>query len=191
MSSSPATLPGSQARVTPSESVQQMVLQSGDVSAYELQDQGGEKLREQFPSAGTPHRKAVVALVRKNWLASRHSVLLDQSNNYRVLSDVNLFKTAAAAHKIWKLEIQKKGVTRLQVPTGAPPKSVLFAWVDGGDLQYWLGWQRDRVIAYVALSSDSGTTDAPSATAIQSLNLAAHALDAKVRGALLIASPNA
>ena len=60
----------------------------------------------QRPAAkkGTPHYAVANQLVRASWLASEHSIVIRSADGHAaIVSDANLFKSEAAAARIWTL----------------------------------------------------------------------------------------
>jgi hypothetical protein len=71
---------------------------------YSLRSDGAETLQDQLPSKGTRHYAVLRRLVGMSWIASEHSDVISADGRVQLLSDANLFKSAPAAQRIWKLE---------------------------------------------------------------------------------------
>jgi hypothetical protein len=82
-----------------------MVLNDGDIPGFALHSDGREKLKDQLPKKGTPHYAVAKRLVTANWLASEHSIVIRSADGKAaVISEANLFKSTAAAARIWNSE---------------------------------------------------------------------------------------
>jgi hypothetical protein len=139
-----------------------MVLNNGDIPGFSLQSDGAEKLKDQLPKEGTPHYAATKRLVTANWLASEHSIVIrDADGRVPLVSDANLFKSTAAAARIWLLEQAPSPGTRMRrlaTPAGAPA-GARYVYANNGRLAaFQLGWRRGPVIAFVFLGAHPGET---------------------------------
>jgi hypothetical protein len=142
-----------------------MVLNDGDIPGFALQSDGAEKLKDQLPKKGTPHYAATTRLVKANWLASEHSIVIRAADGKApVFSDANLFKTTKEALHIWKLEqFPPPGVRmkRLRPPVGSPA-GAKYVYENNGKLAgFELGWRRGPVIASVFLGAHPHETFTP------------------------------
>ena len=139
-----------------------MVLNTDDIPGFTLQSDGPEKLKDQLPKKGTPHYAVANQLVRANWLASEHSIVIRSADgNAAIVSDANLFKSEAAAARIWTLEnYADPGVRirRLPTPAGAPVGARYAYETNGKRAGFQLLWRRGSVIAYVFLGAHPGET---------------------------------
>jgi hypothetical protein len=139
-----------------------MVLNDGDIPGFSLQSDAAEKLKDQLPKKGTSHYAAAKRLVTANWLASEQSIGIRTADGKApVVSDANLFKSTAAAARIWRLEQSPTpGVRmkRLRPPAGSPT-GARYIYANNGKLAgFQLGWRRGPVIAYVFLGAHPGET---------------------------------
>jgi hypothetical protein len=131
------------------DKVTQMVLQDGDLPGYDLQSTGGETLKDQLPPPKLPQAAVAAQLVRANWIASEHSVLVSADHRTIIFSDANLFRAAPAARRLWALELAKVpgAVTRrLRVPTGAPAGSRLTYERQGAHAGFQIAWRQGPVV---------------------------------------------
>jgi hypothetical protein len=139
-----------------------MVLNDGDIPGFALHSDGREKLKDQLPKKGTPHYAVAKRLVTANWLASEHSIVIRSADGKAaVISEANLFKSTAAAARIWKLEnYADPGVRirRLPAPAGAPAGARYVYETNGKLAGFELEWRRGPVIAYVFLGAHPGET---------------------------------
>jgi hypothetical protein len=129
--------------------VTQMVLEDGDLPGYRLQSTGGETLKDQLPPPKLPQAALARRLVRANWIASEHSVLVATDHRTIVFSDANLFRAAPAARRIWALELAKVPgtVTRfLKVPAAAPAGARFAYQRQGSHAGFQVGWRQGPVI---------------------------------------------
>jgi len=142
-----------------------MVLNDGDIPGFALQRDGAETLKDQLPRKGARHYAVAKRLVTANWLASEHSIVIRSADGKApVISDANLFKSAAAAARIWTLEQSPTpGVRMKQLPTPAgSPNGASYDYENNGKLAgFTLGWRRGPVIAYVFLGAHPGETFSP------------------------------
>jgi hypothetical protein len=138
------------------EQVNDMVLNTGDLPGYTLHSEGLETLKDQLPPKGFPHLAATTRIVRANWLASKHSIVISADGRVPLISDANLFKSASAAKRIWQLEQLPPPGTRLRrlpEPAGLPQGSEFFFLSDGQHGEVRVDWREGNVIAYVALGA--------------------------------------
>jgi hypothetical protein len=138
--------------------VTNMVLNTGDLPGFTLHSDGPETLKDQLPPKGLPHFAAATRIVRANWLASQHSIVISADGRVPLLSDANLFKSASAAKRIWQLEQLPPPGTRLRrlpKPAGLPQGSDFFFLSNGHHGEVRVDWREGNVIAYVALGAHS------------------------------------
>jgi hypothetical protein len=136
------------------DQVTRMVLQDGDLPGYSVQSTGGEPLKDQLPPPKLPQAALAGRLVRANWLASEHSVLVSANHRSILISDVNLFRAAAPVSRLWGLELAKVPgtVTRfLTVPPGAPAGAKLSYQRQGAHAGFALAWRQGPVVALEVL----------------------------------------
>lgn len=142
-----------------------MVLNDGDIPGFSLQSDAAEKLKDQLPKKGTAHYVAAKRLVTANWLASEHSIVIRTADGRApVFSDANLFKSTAAAARIWRLELAPTPGVRmkkLRPPAGSPTGARYVYANDGKVAGFQLGWRRGPVIAYVFLGAHPGEAFTP------------------------------
>jgi hypothetical protein len=146
------------------DKVTQMVLADGDLPGYRLQSTGSETIKDQLPPPKLPHAALARRLVRANWIASEHSVLAATGARILVLSDANLFRSAAAAHRIWDIELHKVPgtLTRfLKVPAGAPAGAVFAYERQGVRAGFQFGWRQGPVIGFAIIVVSPKTTFSP------------------------------
>jgi hypothetical protein len=107
-----------------------------------------------LPPKRTPRYALIKRVVSANWLASEHSDVISSDGKVQLLSDANLFKSAAAVRKVWKLEqtpIPGTVFRKLHVPAGAP-NAALFVYVrQGTHAAFQIGWPQGRAIGYTIL----------------------------------------
>jgi hypothetical protein len=139
-----------------------MVLNTGDIPGFSLQSDGAEKLADQLPKEGTPHYAVAKRLVTANWLASEHSIVIRRADGRAaIVSDANLFKSEAAAARIWQLENYAGPgirIRRLPMPAGAPTGARYAYETNGRRAGFQLIWRRGSVIAYVFIGAHPGET---------------------------------
>jgi hypothetical protein len=139
-----------------------MVLNTGDIPGFSLQSDGAEKLADQLPKEGTPHYAVAKRLVTANWLASEHSIVIRRADGKAaIVSDANLFKSEAAAARIWQLENYADPgirIRRLPMPAGAPTGARYAYETNGRRAGFQLIWRRGSVIAYVFIGAHPGET---------------------------------
>jgi hypothetical protein len=129
--------------------VTQMVLTDADLPGFRLQSTGAETLKEQLPPPGLPQVGLARRLVRANWIASEHSILIAGDGHTIVYSDANLFRQPAAAQRIWALELHKAPgvVTRyLKIPPGAPAGARFAYQRQGAHAGFQIAWRQGPVI---------------------------------------------
>ena len=129
--------------------VTQMVLTDADLPGFRLQSTGAETLEQQLPPQGLAQVGLARRLVRANWIASEHSILIAGDGHTIVYSDANLFRQPAAAQRIWTLELHKIPgiVTRfLKVPAGAPAGARFAYQRQGAHAGFQIGWRQGSVI---------------------------------------------
>jgi hypothetical protein len=150
---SSASSASSQPQLSPTvvgrDKVTQMVLQGGDLTGYDLQSTGDETLKDQLPPPQTPHAALAARLVRANWIASAHSLLVSSDHRTIVFSDANLFKSAAVARRLWVLESARLPgqVTRnLAVPASAPTGAHFTYQRKGSHAGFSLAWRQGPVV---------------------------------------------
>jgi hypothetical protein len=136
------------------DQVTNMVLTDGDLPGFSLHSTGAETLADQLPPKRTPRYGLMKRAVSASWLASEHSDVISADGRVQLISDANLFRSAGAAHHVWRLEqtpIPGTVFRRLRVPAGAP-SGALFAYErEGTHAGFEIGWQQGRVIAYTIL----------------------------------------
>ena len=139
-----------------------MVLNDGDIPGFALQSDGAEELKDQLPKKGTPHYAVAKRLVRANWLASEHSIVIRSADgNAAIVSDANLFKSTEAAARIWELENYANPgirIRRLPMPAGAPVGARYAYETNGKRAGFQLVWRRGSVIAYIFIGAHPGET---------------------------------
>jgi hypothetical protein len=141
-----------------------MVLADGDLPGYRLQSTGGETIKDQLPPAKLPQAALARKLVRANWIASEHSVLSATTGRVLIFSDANLFRSAAAAHRIWDIELHKVPgtITRfLDVPAGSPRGAVFAYERQGTHAGFQFGWRQGPVIGFTILFVPPRATFSP------------------------------
>ncbi len=146
------------------DEVARMVLADGDLPGYRLQSTGGETIKDQLPPANLPQAGLARRLVRANWIASEHSVLTANGARVLIFSDANLFRSAAAAHRIWDIELHKVPgtVTRfLKVPAGSPAGAVFAYERQGTHAGFQFGWRQGPVIGFTILFVSPKSTFSP------------------------------
>jgi hypothetical protein len=138
------------------DEVIKMVLGSGDLPGYNLQSTGAETFKDQLPPPGMPRFALAKRLIRANWVASEHSDVMSADGRVQLFSDANLFKNAAAAKRIWKLEripAPKELMRTLKTPAGAPSGARLAYVRLGGHAAFEMGWTQGRVVGIVLLEA--------------------------------------
>jgi hypothetical protein len=146
------------------DKVARMVLADGDLPGYRLQSTGGETIKDQLPPANLPQAALARRLVRANWIASEHSVLTASGARVLIFSDANLFRSAAAAHRIWDIELHKVPgtITRfLRVPAGSPAGAVFAYERQGTHAGFQFGWRQGPVIGFTILFVSPKSTFSP------------------------------
>jgi hypothetical protein len=131
------------------DKVTQMVLQGGDLTGFDLQSTGDETLKDQLPPPKLPQAALAARLVRANWIASAHSLLVSADHRTIVFSDANLFKSPAVAGRLWALEFGKLpgAVTRnLAVPADAPAGARFVYERKGTRAAFQLAWRQGPVV---------------------------------------------
>jgi hypothetical protein len=131
------------------DKVIQMVLQGGDLTGFDLQSTGGETLKDQLPPPKLPQAALAARLVRANWIASAHSLLVSADHRTIVFSDANLFTSAAVAGRLWTLELAKLpgAVTRaLAVPADAPAGARFTYERQGSHAGFQIAWRQGPVV---------------------------------------------
>jgi hypothetical protein len=129
----------------------QMVLTTGDLMGYTMRSDSPETLSEQLPSRRTPHYGQIERMVRANWLASEHSIVISPNGKVQLFSDANIFRSAVAARRIWKLEgVRVPGTRerRYPAPAEAPNGARLDYMNDGHHAGFELSWPQGRVIGF-------------------------------------------
>jgi hypothetical protein len=144
----PATLPQAQPL---EKQVQQMVLATNDLDGWAVTSSGAEKLSDQLVPKTVPGADATNSFVRKHWRASYHTAL--RHGTTVVLSDANVFDSAASASHIWSAEktvvIPGQHANTVAKPGGTPPGTIA-RFIDTGKLSaYELGWSQGPVIGLV------------------------------------------
>ena len=132
--------------------VTDMVLTTDSPFGYKLHSKGSETLKEQLPPKRLPHAAVVRRLVKANWIASEHSFVVGPDGKLYLYSDVNLFRTGAAAARISGLEavaIPGMHEKMYPTPTSAPPGSRLEFERASKLSSFTLGWAQGPVIAFV------------------------------------------
>jgi hypothetical protein len=136
------------------DQVTNMVLTDGDLPGFSLHSTGAEKLKEQLPPKRARHYALMKRVVSANWLASEHSDVVSTDGKVQLISDANVFKSAAAVRQVWTLEqlpIPGTVFRKLRVPAGAPT-GALFVYVrEGPHAAFEIGWPQGRVIGYTIL----------------------------------------
>jgi hypothetical protein len=136
------------------DKVTQMVLQGGDLTGFDLQSAGDETLKDQLPPAQLPQAALAARLVRANWIASAHSLLVSADHRTIVFSDSNLFRSAAVASRLWILEngnLPGQVIRRLAVPAGAPA-GARFTYVrKGAHAGFQIAWQQGPVVGFAII----------------------------------------
>jgi hypothetical protein len=138
------------------DQVNNMVLNTGDLPGFTLHSEGRETLKDQLPPKGFPHLATLTRMVRANWLASEHSVVISADGRVPLLSDANLFKSVSVAKRISQLEELPPPGTRIRPlpsPRGLPPGARFFFLSDGRHGLVEMNWSEGRVVAYVALGA--------------------------------------
>jgi hypothetical protein len=133
-----------------------MVLHDGDLPGFRLQSMGGETLKDQLPPPRSPHRALAERLVQRNWIASEHSAVVSEDGRVALFSDANLFKTATAAKRIWRLELAPQpGVQQrvFKTPAGAPAGARLAYLRKGRRAFIQIGWRQGRVIGIALIGA--------------------------------------
>lgn len=136
------------------DQVIKMVLADGDLSGFSVHSTGGETLKDQLPPKRTPGYAAIVRTVKASWVASEHSDMISSDGQVQLLSDANLFRSAAATRRIWKLErirIPGVRVKEYRPPAGSPVGSRLVYSNDGSHAGFELSWPQGRVIGVTLL----------------------------------------
>jgi hypothetical protein len=126
-----------------------MVLQGGDLTGFDLQSTGDETLKDQLPPPKLPQAALAARLVRANWIASAHSLLVSADHRTIVFSDSNLFKSAAVAGRLWVLESGKlPGVVSrsLAVPAGAPAGARFSYERTSSHAGFQIAWRQGPVV---------------------------------------------
>jgi hypothetical protein len=136
------------------DQVTDMVLTDGDLPGFSLRSTGPETLQDQLPPKRTPRYALMKRVVSASWLASEHSDVISSDGKVQLVSDANLFRSAAAAQQVWKLEQTPLPGTvfrRLRVPAGAPHGALFVYEREGPHAAFEIGWPQGRVIAYTIL----------------------------------------
>jgi hypothetical protein len=154
-SSGSAGLSSGPAAVTGQERVDRMVLTDGDLPGYRVEGVGAESLSAQLPPPRAPQGALVTRLVTANWVASEHSTLVSsRKGEPTVFSDANLFKSAAALHRIWVLEgARVPGIQRhdLALPAGSPNGALYGYFVGAAGASYQLSWPEGPAFGIVVV----------------------------------------
>jgi hypothetical protein len=127
----------------------QMVLTTGDLLGYTMRSDGAENFTDQLPPKRIPHYGAIKRMVRASWLASEHSIVISADGRLQLFSDANIFRSAVAAKRIWKLERVPVPGTRdrhFPAPADAPNRARLDYVNDGHRAGFELSWPQGRVI---------------------------------------------
>lgn len=141
-----------------------MVLATESLPGYKLHSKGGETLKDQLPPKRIPHAAVIERLVRRNWIASEHSLVVAPDGRLYVQSDVNLFRTGAAAARISNLEaVVIPGVHEkmYSAPAGAPLGAELEFASSRKLSAFTLDWTQGPVIAYVRIFGHPHETFTP------------------------------
>ena len=131
-----------------------MVLKDGDLPGFHLQDTKLETLKEQMPPKGARGYAQAKRLVAANWIASAHSVVVRDDGSVPLFTDANLFRTAAAATSIWKLETATAppGYAVRSYPAHGAPPGARLRWITSDKrAAFQLDWRQGRVIGIVIL----------------------------------------
>jgi len=89
----------------------------------------------------------------------------------QLISDANLFKTAAATARIWKLELSAAPGIRTRTfptPDGLPPGATFRYESDGRHACFEVGWRQGPALAFVILFAHP--TDRFTATAVHRIS---------------------
>jgi hypothetical protein len=183
---------------TAKRQVLRMILTTGDLGAFKLQSRGGETLKEQMPLKAQRGYALLTRLVKANWLASEHSVVV--SGGAHIQSNVNLFKSSAAAGAIW--DLNRHPGRHLQavpqwfpMPVGAPPGADFTLWRNrrARVAVFQLGWQDGATMdferAYITFPAKF--TAAQVKEVGRSLALAARAQSARIHRVVTAGSTSA
>lgn len=131
-----------------------MVLTTGDLMGYTMRSDNPETLGQQLPPRRTPRYGEIARMVRANWLASEHSIVISPDGKVQLLSDANIFRSAVAARRIWTLEGVRPPGTRERhypAPAEAPNGARLDYVNDGHYAGFELSWPQGRVIGFTAV----------------------------------------
>lgn len=114
-----------------------------------------ESLKQQLAPAGTRGKAHFDALVRRTWVTSGHSIFQPDTLQVAITVDVNVFRSASAAERVYHLEtiLKPAGIRQVveHVPAGAPYGSSYDCEGKQGYSGCTLTWRQGALIAYVQL----------------------------------------